>query len=79
MLICLYYEDLQVARYEVDAVPPAGGRNHIPNENSARSFFGWVPCSRKVSSDTPLDYNFETLAPQLVVNVSVYDLKACLE
>ncbi len=79
MLICLYYEDLQVARYGADAVPPAGAAVTFRMKIKQGRFpAGWL-VRGKVSSDCPPDYNFETLAPQLVVNVSVYDLEACFE
>lgn len=79
MLICFYYEDLQVARYEADAVPPAGAAVTFRMRIAQGRFQAGLLVRGKVSLDTPPDYNFEALATQLVVNVSVHDLEACFE
>lgn len=79
MLICLYYEDLQVARYEAEVVPPSGAAVTFRMRIAQGRFpAGWL-VRGKVSLDSPPDYNFEVLSPKLVVNLAIYDLEACLE
>lgn len=79
MIVCLYFEDTQVAKYEVEAVPPVGSLIGF-RMTKARGKLqeGWL-VRGKVSSDHPPEYDFETLAPKLLVNVTVHDVQACLE
>lgn len=79
MIVCLYFEDTHVAQYDVDAVPPVGALIEFRMKKKRGQFQeGWL-VRGKVSSDNPPEYDFETLAPKLLVNVTVHELQACLE
>ncbi|PTW43842.1 hypothetical protein C8J25_11438 [Sphingomonas faeni] len=79
MIVCLYFEDTQVAKYDVEAVPPVGALIEFRMRKARGKFQeGWL-VRGKVSSDNPPEYDFETLAPKLLVNVTVCDVQACLE
>ncbi len=79
MIACLYFEDTKVAKYETDAVPAAGDCVTFRMAAAKGGFGeGWLVRGR-VSIDNPPDYDFESLAPMLLVNVTISDVKACLE
>lgn len=79
MIVYLYFEETQVAKYEVEAVPPVGALIEFRMKKARGQFKeGWL-VRGKVSSDHPPEFDFETLAPKLLVNVTVYDIQACLE
>ncbi|MES3108569.1 hypothetical protein [Sphingomonas aurantiaca] len=79
MIVCLYFEDTKVANYEADGAPAAGAsvtfRMGLDKNGLGK---GWLVQGR-VSTDNPPDYDFDTLAPRLLVTVTVHDVKACLE
>jgi hypothetical protein len=79
MIVYLYFEDTQVAKYEADAVPPVGAIIAFRMKKAVGKFQeGWL-VRGKVSSDHPPEYDFETIAPKLAVSLTVYDVQACLE
>lgn len=79
MILFLYFEDTQVAKYEVEAVPPVGAVIEFRMKKARGQFLeGWL-VRGKVSADHPPEYDFETLAPKLSVSVTVCDVQACLE
>lgn len=79
MVVCLYFEDTQVAKYEIDTVPPVGALVTFRMRKARGQIQeGWLVRGR-VSSDHAPEYDFETLAPTVLVNVTVYDVQACLE
>jgi hypothetical protein len=79
MIVYLYFEDTQVAKYEADAVPPVGAIIEFRMKKAVGQFQeGWL-VRGKVSSDHPPEYDFETIAPKLAVSLTVYDVQACLE
>ncbi len=79
MIVYLYFEDTQVAKYEADAVPPVGAVIEFRMKKTVRPFQEGGLVRGKVSSDHPPEYDFETIAPRLAVSLTVYDVQACLE
>ncbi|WP_277982270.1 hypothetical protein [Sphingomonas faeni] len=79
MIVYLYFKNAQVAKYEVDAVPPIGAIIEFRMKKAVGQFQeGWL-VRGKVSSDQPPEYDFETIAPKLAVSLTVNDVQACLE
>lgn len=79
MVVYLYFEATQVAKYDADAVPPIGAIIEFRMKKAVRQFKEGSLVRGKVSSDHAPEYDFETIAPKLAVSLTVYDVQACLE
>lgn len=79
MQIYVHLDGTVVAKGEADAAPPEGAKITFRMIVAKGGVAEGRLVTGIVSSDDPPEYDFETLAPKLVVNLAVHDVKACFE
>lgn len=79
MLIYVHLDGTVVAKGEADAAPPAGAKITFRMKVAKSGFVEGGLVTGIVSSDDPPEYDFETLAPKLSVNLTIHSVRVCLE